>query len=80
MQKLQVYGQPRLAMVGTSLRMGVLAMVGAMNFHRPEDTVAHTATTIDTTADKDLVITAAWTVADAGVFMIVDAATIEQVV
>jgi len=38
------------------------------------------ATTIDTTADKDLVVTAAWTVADAGVTMTVDNLSIEQVV
>jgi hypothetical protein len=38
------------------------------------------AATIDTTTDKDLVVTAAWTVADAAVFFTVDALSIEQVV
>ena len=34
MQKLHVYGQPRLPIMGTILTAGALAIVGAMNFHR----------------------------------------------
>ena len=34
MQKLHVYGQPRLASIGTSFRAGALRRVGSMNFQR----------------------------------------------
>ena len=33
MQKLHVYGQPRLPIMGTILIAAALAMVGSMNFH-----------------------------------------------
>ena len=34
MQKLQVYGHPKLPTIGTILKNGDLAIVGSMNFQR----------------------------------------------